>query len=687
MTKRLAFYGRLSTDDKQDQTLARPSQLEACRRKAAELGGEIVCEFFDQESGAKDDRPGWTSLTQEARERQNRRFEAVVIYQTSRLSRDRVSAGLFHRELRKVGVEIHYAVGAGDPATAEGGLMIALQQAFDEYERKKLSRETKRGMRQTALQGFRCGGRAPYGYRLETTPHPVAARAKVGDVKTRLVPEPDQAAVVAEIFHLWADKSWGGKAIADHLNRPGGPPSPSHVDTKRNLHGHWAKSTIRAMLRNPTYTGRLVWNRLDFATQREAGGTARLRAQEEWVVSEVEHLPLVSDQLFAAAQERFRQRSRRNGGRNGQANYLFTGMTRCCSGHQPLAMFGRQRKGNTYMTCDYGRTYGKVAAEQIEGHGQWLSVREDALLPLVERFFAQRIFGPMRLDKLARQLSAHQKAATKTAGSTQKRLRDEIADLDRRIGLQIDALEQGVEPTLVGERIEKLRRAKEQTEIELRALAPPAGNSEAPEAANALLSRLPDLSHALHEAPRELKRQVFEAFCLQIAYDKVNRRIEISATITQAVAEALENAKDLPQEVIRVAQQDIAGAGFEPATFGLRARISIRSGEHREAAMRSTSPPSGRADTASPTSLPLKRPPPIRNRHMQVLPPRPSRDLHSRRHQPPLSFPLDHQSQHVLHRPALEARRHQLLDSVAVLDEALHYLVQHSVGGQRELLA
>ena len=55
---RFAFYGRLSTDDKQDQTLARPSQLEACERKAAELGGEIIVEFFDQESGAKDDRPG-----------------------------------------------------------------------------------------------------------------------------------------------------------------------------------------------------------------------------------------------------------------------------------------------------------------------------------------------------------------------------------------------------------------------------------------------------------------------------------------------------------------------------------------------------------------------------------------------------------------------------------------------------
>src|SRR3954451_23862168 len=166
MTARFAFYGRLSTDDKQDQTLARPSQLEACARKARELGGEIVVEFFDQESGARDDRPGWTALTQEARDPATRRFDAVVIYQTSRLSRDRVSAGLFHRELRKVGVQIHYAIGAGDPATAEGGLLIALQQAFDEYERRKLARETKRGMREAARQGFRCGGGPPYGYKL-----------------------------------------------------------------------------------------------------------------------------------------------------------------------------------------------------------------------------------------------------------------------------------------------------------------------------------------------------------------------------------------------------------------------------------------------------------------------------------------------------------------------------------------
>lgn len=50
--RRFAWYGRLSTKDKQDPTLSFPSQREACATKATELGGEIVCEFTDQEAVA-----------------------------------------------------------------------------------------------------------------------------------------------------------------------------------------------------------------------------------------------------------------------------------------------------------------------------------------------------------------------------------------------------------------------------------------------------------------------------------------------------------------------------------------------------------------------------------------------------------------------------------------------------------
>jgi hypothetical protein len=51
---------------------------------------------------------------------------------------------------------------------------------------------------------------------------------------------------------------------------------------------------------------------------------------------------------------------------------------------------------------------------------------------------------------------------------------------------------------------------------------------------------------------------------LQIRYDKVERRIEISAIVSEAVAKAFEKTKDLPEEVSRVTLRDIAGARFVP---------------------------------------------------------------------------------------------------------------------------
>ena len=284
-------------------------------------------------------------------------------------------------------------------------------------------------------------------------------------------------------------------------------------------------------------------------------------------MSEVSHLPLVSDETFAAVQERFSTRPRGQRGRQ-RGDYPFAGMVKCCSGHGPLSMYGRERKEHRYYCCDYARSYGDEAAAQIPEHGKWIYLREDRLLPLVEKFFAERIFGPMRTDKLERQLRTQSKRSTRKAKDAHARLRRELGELDGRIGLQLNALEQGVEPQLVGERIAELRAEKERAEAALKEQAPETAESDA-EGMAATLERLPDLTKALRAAPPALKRQVFEAFCLEVRYDKVERRIVISATVSEAVAKAFENAKDLPEEVSSVTTRDIAGAGFEPATFGL----------------------------------------------------------------------------------------------------------------------
>jgi hypothetical protein len=66
-----------------------------------------------------------------------------------------------------------------------------------------------------------------------------------------------------------------------------------------------------------------------------------------------------------------------------------------------------------------------------------------------------------------------------------------------------------------------------------------------------------------------VRRRVYESFALQIAYDKAEGRVELTATVSEAVADAFENAKALQKEGLSVVATDIAGVGFEPTTSGL----------------------------------------------------------------------------------------------------------------------
>jgi hypothetical protein len=57
-----------------------------------------------------------------------------------------------------------------------------------------------------------------------------------------------------------------------------------------------------------------------------------------------------------------------------------------------------------------------------------------------------------------------------------------------------------------------------------------------------------------------VRRRVYESFALQIAYDKAEGRVELTATVSEAVADAFENAKALQKEGLSVVATDIAGA-------------------------------------------------------------------------------------------------------------------------------
>jgi site-specific DNA recombinase len=554
-----AWYGRLSTKDKQDPTLSFPSQRLECERKANELAIELVCDFTDQETGRRDDRRAWSELIAEARGRDTRRFDAVVIYHTSRLSRDLFHALAYERELKRLGVQVYYALAAGDQTSPEGKLVRHMFQALDQFEVEKLSREVRRGQTENARQGYRNGGCPPYGYVLLHLAHPDPRRAKAGDHKSILKPNPEEARVVVEIGERFL-AGWSYTKIANHLNRPGGPPSPKKLDSKRNTAGKWSKTTIRCILINPVYTGRLYWNRLGYSQLKAGEGPVVKRPEEEWIEAEVRHEAIISDETFERIAGELDKRRTTEGSRRRMAqrrDYPLRGILHCATGHNPLSMHGKDSRGTTYYACSYRIAYGDEAAEAV-GHGKWQYVREDLVIPEIDRFFANNIFGSDRIEQLCAQYDTVTRSLATEDTSEQDRLRKRVADVEHRIQMQLQAIEAGVEPSLVSARIEQLKQ--ERLDLQRALAASERSTVQQPQsgldAGCEILDQLPILDDELANADPALRRKVFDVFQLAVEIDRNKPQLRLKALVSSAF-----RGKGL-EEV--AANGFMVGTGFEP---------------------------------------------------------------------------------------------------------------------------
>ena len=123
------------------------------------------------------------------------------------------------------------------------------------------------------------------------------------------------------------------------------------------------------------------------------------------------------------------------------------------------------------------------------------------------------------------------------------------------------------DPVLVGERIRALKSEREGVETALAThdLEQRQRIVLDLEDACAVLDSLPDLAKPLAKADPELRRQVYEAFQFAVELDRNKPEVRLKARLSSAFS----SASDLVDFASMVANKAIAGAGFEPATFGL----------------------------------------------------------------------------------------------------------------------
>ncbi len=578
---RVAFLARVSTDDQQDPTLSLPRQLTNCEAALPE-GWRITAWFWDIESGrmALERRGrghaheriavplprdgGLVDLLAEA-DHPGRRFDAVICESIDRLARRTYIGTRIEHDLEEAGVRLYAADEPIDPRgkRSTGLLTRRVKQGVAEWYVTDMLERSWDGFKVHTGQGWNVG-KPPYGYAPDKIEHPVPAKAAEGQTKTRLIPDPQRAPVVAYIFQLRVAERLGYDAIAARLNTdPALYPVPEPTSPHRRR-GVWSGSAVRDVLHNPKYTGFMVWNR----RATKSGG--RVNPPSAWVWSdEPTHEPLVDRETFQAAAlvSRIREGSRTDPGPNSahkdtKRGYLLRSYVRC--GLCDQRMFGKTRHGRAYYNCYPANNNADRLDRYPADHPKAIYVREDALVEALGHVIATRVFGPDRHALLARGLAGlpnkrHDAEARRAAS-----LRDQIADLTARQDRLIEELE-----TADGAFRDRLRRRFDALEADRAEKVTQLHDLEAePIAAEQeqqvdLLDALPILEHVdITEAPERIQRMLYDALQLTVHYDRPDQarfRLVLTDHTVEALAVSAGRATDVPT-IGALTQRTLPGA-------------------------------------------------------------------------------------------------------------------------------
>jgi site-specific DNA recombinase len=321
MNKPAAIYARVSSDrQKENHTIA--SQTAALIDYAQTNGYTVPPEWVFQDegySGAILVRPGLEALRDLAAEGQ---IAAVLIYSPDRLSRKYAYQVLLSEELSRCGVELIF-LKAPAGATAEDRLLVQFQGMIAEYERAQIAERCRRGKKHMAQQGgVNVLSGAPYGYLYIRKSDASAAYYEVIEA---------EAGIVRMVFEIYTKQGLSINAIARWLNE-------RRIATRTGK-GRWERSTVWGMLRNPAYRGTACYGKTELQPRqrvtrplrqrkalpsRDVGGHERPRA--EWI--EVPVPALVSEEMFALAQEQLEKNKRHSPRRTVEAT-LLQGMLVC----------------------------------------------------------------------------------------------------------------------------------------------------------------------------------------------------------------------------------------------------------------------------------------------------------------------------------------------------------------------
>lgn len=281
----VAIYLRKSRmdDDSEsvDETLAR--HADTLMQLAAKMGLNIVEIYKEVVSGdGLFTRPEMVRLLQDV---EQDKYSAVCCMEIDRLGRSsQKDGGIILETFQEHNVYIitpNKTYNLNDEIDEQS---VEMQTFIARQELKSIKRRLRKGVEKSLEYGCHVA-EPPYGYR----------RAYIDKHPTLEICE-EEANVIRMIFDMYVNQGMGSHIIADKLNNMGYQPRKND---------HFSRTTIRFYLQNPTYTGKIVWNRRRHIKKKLPTDKNRsvLNDEDKWIVAEGMHPAIISQELFDAAQK------------------------------------------------------------------------------------------------------------------------------------------------------------------------------------------------------------------------------------------------------------------------------------------------------------------------------------------------------------------------------------------------
>ncbi len=515
-----AAYLRCSTD-KQEMSL--PSQRKAILDYAAKNGFKVVRWFEDEgKSGTRvQGRPGFQELLRMVQE-PAKDFEAILVYDIDRWGRfiDPDEATHHRFVCKDNGAPVIFIVDGAFINQNNLGSRVFLtvkQEVATEESRKKSDIVWERS-KLNAERGFSSGGFPPFGYDRELcdgdgnrirTMQPGDKASKTQ--KVRWVPGlAREVALVQRIFKMRAEGKMGLKAIAGELNAEG---------LKTMTGKAWTSSTVRAMLKNPTYIGVRVYNKVARGKFRTT--KIKTRPRDEWILAENQHPPLVDKKTWDQVQASF-DNPRSRGRKPIVGEYLLPGLIYCQEcGH---TFHGKPQKGESgkrwfyYVDGGYGAGgNGNCSAFYIPR-----DLFESEVIGIIRRVMLKGFDSDTFVKRIERAIRRRGQNADGEVKKIDKELRENRKALDNLLA----ALERGTDFDLVHPRIQKLRQAQERLQAEReKVMHQSTGDDTTREQAARLIEQLRDFDQILRFGTIQRRQNIIK---------RIVERIEISKKAMQA---------------------------------------------------------------------------------------------------------------------------------------------------------